>query len=128
MLSFWIPGAEPPWLVALFAVGFAALAVIAAFAVMRRRAEEPDAVTIAALYATGLGILAVSEGVYFLEVAFGWSLAAVLGISGTTAIVIAGIVTGVALLAIALAAAIELREEQVYRRHHALGVTHGVAG
>ncbi len=117
MLSFWIPGMEPAWLMALFAAGFAVAAVIASVAALSRRAEEPDAATVALLYGSGLGILAVSELVAMADVAWGWSLAAFFGVTGTAVTVIAAVVTGVAILFILAAVAIEFREEQVYRQH-----------
>jgi hypothetical protein len=117
MLSFWIPSAEPAWLMGLFAAGFAVLGVIAYFGALTRRAQEPDASAVASLYATGLGILAVSEVVSMVDVAWGWSLAAFFGITGTAVTVVAAIVTGVAILCILAAVVIELREEQTYRQH-----------
>ncbi len=117
MLSFWIPGVEPAWLMAIFAAGFAVAGVIAYGAALARRAEEPDAATAALLYGSGLGILAVSELVSMVDVAWGWSLAAFLGVTGTAVTVVAAVVTGVAILFILAAVAIELREEQTYRQH-----------
>jgi hypothetical protein len=117
MLSFWIPGIEPAWLMALFATGFAVAGVIASVAALSRRTEEPDAAIAALLYGSGLGILAVSELVSMADVAWGWSLAAFFGVAGTAVTVVAAVATGVAILFIVAAVAIEFREEQVYRQH-----------
>ena len=120
MLSFWIPATEPAWLMGLFAAGFAVVGVLAYLGALTRRAQEPDATMVASLYGMGLGILAVSELVAMVDAAWGWSLAAFFGITGSAVTIIAAIVTGVAILLILAAVAIELREEQVYRqRQHA---------
>jgi hypothetical protein len=51
------------------------------------------------------------------DVAWGWSLAAFFGVAGTAVTVVAAVATGVAILFIVAAVAIEFREEQVYRQH-----------
>ncbi len=120
MLSYWLPAVEPAWLSALFALGFALAGGVAFFAARARRAQEPDAMTAAVLYAGGFGVLALSELVLMAETAWGWSLAALLGISGGAALAIAITVTVLAVLAIGVAAVIEVREEQLYRTQHAM--------
>jgi hypothetical protein len=122
MLSFWLPGVEPAWVSALFAVGFALAGLLAFYAARTRRAQEPDAVTAATLYAAGFGTLALSEVLAMATTAWGWSLAALFGITGGAVTVVAIIVTAVAIAAILVAAIIELREEQVYRAQHAPAV------
>jgi hypothetical protein len=124
MLSFWLPGVEPAWMSALFAVGFALVGLLAFYAARTRRAQEPDAVTAATLYAAGFGTLALSEVLAMAATAWGWSLAALFGITGGAVTVVAIIVTAVAGAAILLAAIIELREEQIYRAQHAPAVLH----
>jgi hypothetical protein len=120
MLSFWLPGVEPAWLSALFALAFALAGGIAYVAARSRRAQEPDAMTAAVLYAVGFGTLALSELLLMAETAWGWSLAALLGISGGAATSIAITVTVLAVVAIGVAAIIEVREEQLYRAQHAM--------
>lgn len=121
MLSFWIPGGEPDWLLLVFAGGFAVLAAGAYAAVMLRREEEQDAPLIATLYATGLGILAVSELVNYLAATKAWSAADTFGISGTSSIVIAGIVSAVALVSIASAVVLQVIDERAtYRQTHSM--------
>ena len=124
MLSFWLPGVEPAWVSALFAVGFALVGLIAFYAARTRRAQEPDAVTAATLYAAGFGTLALSEVLAMAASAWGWSLAALFGITGGAVTVVAIIVTAIAVAAILVAAIIELREEQVYRAQHAPAILH----
>jgi hypothetical protein len=119
MLSFWLPGVEPAWVSALFGVGFALVGLLAFYAARTRRAQEPDAVTAATLYAAGFGALALSELLAMAATAWGWSLAALLGISGGAATAIAITVTVLAVLAIGVAAIMEVREEQLYRAQHA---------
>jgi hypothetical protein len=119
MLSFWLPAVEPAWVSGLFALGFALAGLITYVAARSRRAQEPDAMMAAVLYAVGFGTLALSELLFMAETAWGWSLAALFGITGGAATAIAIIVTVVAVFAILAAAIIEVREEQLYRAQHA---------
>jgi hypothetical protein len=124
MVSFWLPGVEPAWVSGLFAVGFALAGLLAFYAARSRQAQEPDAVTAAVLYAVGFGTFALTELLSMATTAWGWSLAALYGITGGAVTVIALIVTAVAIAAIVVAAIIEVREEQVYRAQHAQAVLH----
>ena len=118
MLSYWFPAPISYWWTLLFAVGFAVIAVIAVYATLRRREEEPDANTIAALYGIGFGLAAVSEFMMYLDVAFGLSLATAFTMATgfVTFFVIAALV--VAVLAIGAAAVMQFREEGSYRATH----------
>lgn len=120
MLSYWFAAPVSPWWPVLFAIGFALLAVFAFFATQARRAEEPDATAIATLYAVGLGIVAVSELLMYLDVAFGWSLATAWAMSTgvVTFFVVAAAI--VAVFAIGIAVVMQFREEGAYRAAHGL--------
>ncbi|HEU5438868.1 MAG TPA: hypothetical protein VFU88_06240 [Ktedonobacterales bacterium] len=118
MLTYWFPAPVSYWWPLTFALVFAALAVFAVYMTLTRREEEQDAGTIAALYAVGLGVAAVSEFLMYLNVAFGWSLATVFAVSTgvVTFFAIAAVV--ITILAIGIAVAMQIREEGSYRAAH----------
>lgn len=117
MLSYWMPGSEPAWLMALFAAGFTLLAVVTVGAALSRRTQEPEVATAATLYVVGLGSLAASELLSVGDAAWGWSLAAAFGVTDAAGRDVAGIVTAVTVLCILVAAVIELLEAQSARAH-----------
>lgn len=109
-MSFWWPLA--------FAILFAAAGVFAVYATLARRAEEPNVGSIALLYGIGFGLLAVSEVMMYLDVAFTWSLVTAFAMSTAVVNVFAIAAVVIALLALVAAAAIQLREERSYRVMH----------
>ena len=118
MVTYWFPTPLSYWWPLAFAIVFAIGAVAAVALTLVRRAQEPDARTIATLYGVGLGAVAVSEFMMYLDLAFGWSLA-------TAFIMSAGLVTFFAIAAAVIAVAaigaavlLQLREERGYRHAH----------
>jgi uncharacterized membrane protein len=118
MLSYWFPAPVSYWWPLAFAIGFAVIAVIAVYATLRRREEEPRANTIATLYGVGFGLAAVTELMMYLDVAFGWSLAAAFSIATGVATFFAVAAVVVAVLAIGIAAVMQFREESTYQAAH----------
>ncbi len=102
----------------MLAIGFALLAVIAVVATLARRKEEPDAAPIAAFYGIGLGLVAVTELMMYLDVAFGWSLATVFAISTSVATFLAVAAAAVAIIALVIAVGMQIQEESSYRNTH----------
>ncbi len=120
MLTYWFQPLSYWWPLG-FAIGFALLAVIAVGATLARRAEERDAVAIASLYGVGLGIVAVSEFMMYLDMAFGWSLAAAWSISLGFVTFFAIAAAVVAVVAIGAAIVLQFQEERGYRLAHPMG-------
>lgn len=119
MLTYWLDTPVPSWCPLMFAIGFAILAALAVSTTLMRRAWEPNANRIATLYAVGFGLVALSEFMMYLNLAFGWSLAAALAMTaGTvTVFVVAAIV--VAVLVVGIAFVMQYREE-AYQMTHGL--------
>lgn len=118
MLTYWFPAPLSFWWPLAFTIIFAVAGVFAVYAALARRAEEPDAGLVALLYGIGFGLLAVTEFMMYLDVVFGWSLAAAFAMS-TGIVTFFAIATAViVVLALAAAAAIQYREEHTYRVMH----------
>lgn len=120
MLSYWF--AAPLWYgwpLAL-AIGFALVAVIAVSFTLARRTEEPQANTIATLYGLGFGLVALTEFMMFLDVAFGLSLATAFAMAAGVVTFFAVTAVIVAVLAIGIAAVLQFGEENTYRVTHRL--------
>lgn len=118
MLSYWFSAPLSYWWPLLLAIGFAIVAVVAVYVTLARRAEERDATRIAALYGVGFGLVALTEFMMYLDVAFKWSLAAAFSMSAGLVTVFAIAAIAVAVIAIALAVAMQYREEGSYRATH----------
>lgn len=118
MLSYWFPTPVSFWWPLALAAVFAIAAVVVAYVTMARRAEEQDAGSISLLYALGLGLVAVSEFVMYLDVAFGWSLASAWALSADVVNFFAVAVAVVAVAAIGIAGALQFQEERSYRLTH----------
>lgn len=115
MLSYWFPAPVAEWLPLTLAIGFAILAIVAVVGTLARRHEERDANRIAALYGVGLGLVAVTEFMMYLDVAFGWSLAAAWAMTEGFVIFLAIAVAVIAVVAIVAAVAMQIQEEGEYR-------------
>lgn len=120
MLSYWLPAPVAAWLPLTLAIVLAVGALIAIYATLARRREEPDARGIATLYGLGLGLVAVSEFMMWLDVARGWSLATAWSIATgwVTFFVIAAAV--IAVMSLIVAVALQTNEEREYRAEHAV--------
>lgn len=118
MLTYWFPQPLSFWWPLGFAIGFAILAVVVVGATLARRAEERNAGTIATLYGVGLGLVAVSEFLQYLDIAFGWSLASVFALAPEVVTFIAIAAAVVAVAAIAVAIVMQFQEERSYRLAH----------
>lgn len=118
MVTFWFQTAVASWVPLVFAIGFALIGVVAVYATLARRAEERDARFIASLYGIGFGVVAVSELMMYLDLAFGWSLAAAWVMSLEIVGFFAILAAVVAVLAIAGAALLQVQEERTYRLQH----------
>jgi hypothetical protein len=118
MLSYWLSTPLEAWVPLVLAVVFALASVVAIVATVARRTEERDASGIAILYGLGFGLVAVSELLMYLDVAFGWSLATFFAISASVATSFAIGAAVVAGLAIIIALIVQVREEGMYRAHH----------
>lgn len=119
MLSYWFPTPLASWVPLVLAIGFALLAVIAVVATLARRREERDAGLVASFYGIGLGLVALTEFMMYLDVQFGWSLASVWAISSGVVTFFAVAVAVIAVLAIVAAVVLQFQEEGLYRRTHA---------
>ncbi len=117
MLTYWFTPVAA-WLPLTLAIGFALLAVIAVVMTLSRRQEERDANRIAALYGVGLGLVAVTEFMMYLDVAFGLSLATYFAMSTGVVIFFAIAAAVIAVGALAVAIALQYREESSYRTTH----------
>ncbi len=120
MLSYWFPTPVAAWLPLTLAIGFALLAVFAVVMTLARRQEERDANRIAALYGIGLGLVAVSEFMMYIDVAFGASLATLFAMSTGVVIFFAIAAAVIAVGALAVAVTLQFREEGAYRTSHSL--------
>jgi hypothetical protein len=118
MLTYWFQTTVASWVPLVFAIGFALIGVVAVFATLARRAEERDARFIASLYGVGLGVMAVSELMMYLDLAFGWSLAATWVLSLEVVGFVAIVAAAVAVLAVVGAALLQVSEERSYRQLH----------
>lgn len=118
MVSYWFPAPVAAWLPLTLAGAFGILAVIAVVVTLARQQEERDARLIAAFYGIGLGLVAVSELLVYLDVAFGWSLATAFAISASVAPFIAVAAAVIAVGAIAIAVGLQIQEEGTYRSTH----------
>lgn len=117
MLSYWFAAPVSYWWPLAFAIVFAIGAIVAIFATLARRAEEPNAGGIAALYGVGLGLVAVSEFVMYLQYAGIWSLATSFAVTGAMgAIMIVAAV--VAVVALITGAVLQVSEERSYQLAH----------
>lgn len=118
MLSYWFSAPLSYWWPLLLAIGFVILGAVVVYETLTRRKEERDATRIATLYGVGFGLAALTEFMMYLDIAFGWSLASVFAMSTAvvTGFAIAAIV--VAVLAIGIAVALQVREEGAYRSAH----------
>lgn len=121
MITYWFPTPLSYWWPLAFAIGFALVAVLAVAITLARRAEEPDAGVIATLYGVGIGIVAVSEFMMYLDVAFGWSLATAWAMSAGVVTFFAIAAAVVAVLAIGAAVVLQLQDERGYRVAHPIG-------
>lgn len=118
MLSYWFPAPLSLWWPLGLAIGFAIIAVVAVIATLARRREEEDAQLIAAFYGVGLGLVAVSELLVFLDLAFGWSLATVFAMTSRQSALVAVIAAATALVAVIIALGMQVQEESTYRSRH----------
>jgi hypothetical protein len=118
MLSYWFPAPVSFWWPLAFTIIFAAAGVFAVYAALARRAEEPDAALIALLYGIGFGLIAVTEFMMYLDVAFGVSLAAAFAMSTGIVTFFAIAAAVVAVLALVAGGALQYREERSYRVMH----------
>lgn len=118
MISYWFPAPVSYWWPLAFAVAFAVIAVIAVSATLVRSPEERDAGMIATLYGMGFGIVAVSEFMMYLDLAFGWSLATAWGMSVSLVQFFAFAAAVVAAVALAAAVTLQVRDERSYRLTH----------
>lgn len=118
MLSYWFSAPLSYWWPLLLAIGFAALAVVAVYTTLARRAKEPDATRIATLYGVGFGLVALTEFMMYLDVAFGWSLAAAFSMATGLVTILAIAAIAIAVVAIAMAVVMQYREEGSYRAAH----------
>lgn len=118
MLTYWFQTGLAAWVPLVFAIGFAVIGAVAVYATLARRPEEHDARTIASLYGVGFGLVAVSEFMMWLDLAFGMSLAAawVMSVEVIGFFAIAAAV--VAVLAIGAGAVVQFQEERGYRQLH----------
>ncbi len=121
MLTYWFPTPLSYWWPLGFAIGFALVAVFAVAATLARRAEERDAVAIASLYGVGFGLVAVSEFMMYLDVAFGWSLAAAFTMATGVVTFFAIAAAVVAVVAIGAAIVLQFQEERGYRVERPIG-------
>jgi hypothetical protein len=120
MLTYWFPAPVSFGWALAFAVAFAFAAVFAVFATLARRDEERDNVTIAALYGVGLGLVAISEFMQYLDIVFGWSLAAAFSMSTGLLTFIAITAAMFAVMAIVTAVVLQIQEESSYRLAHSM--------
>ncbi len=118
MISYWFPAPIAWGWPLAFAIAFAIVAVVAVFATLARRTEERDAGVIALLYGVGIGLVAVSEFMMFLDVAYGWSLAAAFSMATGLVTFFAIAAAVVAVGAIAIAVVLQFQEERGYRLAH----------
>ncbi|HEX9039327.1 MAG TPA: hypothetical protein VF808_20265 [Ktedonobacterales bacterium] len=120
MLSYWFATPLSYWWPLTLAIGFALIAVVLVSVTLARRAEEPYANRIATLYGVGFGLAALGEFMMYLDIAFGWSLAATFALTAgvVTFFVITGLV--IAALAVGAAAYMQYREEGSFRAAHRL--------
>lgn len=117
MFTYWFTGVSYWWPLAL-AIVFALAAVVAVYATLARRAEERDAGSIALLYAIGLGVVAVSEFMMYLDLAFGTSLATAWNMTTDAVSFVAIVAAMVAVVCLGAAATMQVREERDYRLLH----------
>ncbi len=118
MLTFWFPAPVSYWWPLAFTAVFGIAAIIAVFATLARRAEERDAVTIATLYGVGLGLVAVSEFMQYLDIAFSVSLATAFSMATGLLTFIAIAAAVIAVAAIVVAVVLQFQEERGYRLAH----------
>jgi hypothetical protein len=118
MLSYWFATPLAYWWPLSLAIGFALVAVIAVSLTLARHTEEPYANSIATLYGLGFGIAALSEFLMYLDIAFGWSLAAALTM--TTGVITYFVIVAIvaAVVAVGIALVMQYREEGAYRATH----------
>ena len=117
MVTYWFSGVSEWWPLAL-AIVFALGAVFAVYATLARRAEEPYAGVIALLYGVGLGLVAVSEFLMYLDLAFGASLATTWNMTTDVVNFFAIAAAAVAVVSIGAAVALQFREERDFRLAH----------
>lgn len=117
MLTYWFTGVSYWWPLAL-AIVFALAAVVAVYATLARRAEERDAGNIALLYAAGLGLVAVSEFMMYLDLAFGASLAAAWNLTTDVVNFFAVAAAVIAVVCLGVGVLLQFREERDYRLLH----------
>lgn len=120
MLSYWFGTGLSFWWPLAFAIGFAALAVIAVTLTLARRAEEPYATTVATLYGLGFGLAAVTEFMMFLDLAYKVSLASAFALTVGVVNFFAVAAVVIAILAVGTAVVMQISEENSYRATHGL--------
>lgn len=120
MLTFWLPAPVAAWLPLTLAIVLAVGAGVAIYATLARRREEPDARGIATLYGVGLGLVAVSEFMMWLDVARGWSLASVWSIATGWVTFFAIAAAVIVVLSLIVAVTVQTNEEREYRAEHAV--------
>lgn len=120
MLSYWFAAPLSFWWPLTLAIGFALIAAFAVSLTLARRREEPRANTIATLYGLGFGLVAVTEFMMYLDVAFGWSLATAFAITVGVVNFFAIAAVVIAVIAIGAAALMQFSEESAYRTAHSV--------
>ncbi|HEX8731055.1 MAG TPA: hypothetical protein VF725_03245 [Ktedonobacterales bacterium] len=118
MLSYWLGTSLSFWWPLAFAIGFGVIAVLAVALTLARRAEEPYATTVAALYGLGFGLAAVTEFMMFLDLAFKVSLASAFAMTVGVVNFFAVAAVVIAILAVGTAAVMQISEENSYRAAH----------
>ena len=127
MITYWFSAPVSPWWPLAFALAFAVIAVAFVLATIARRTEERDVITVALLYGIGFGMVAVSEFLRYLDLAFGWSLGKAFAMSTDLANFVAIAASLFAVVAIGVALGIQYQEERSYRHMHPAHVRPGDA-
>lgn len=118
MLTYWLPSPIAAWLPLTLAIVFAVAALAAIAFTLARRRVEPDANSLATLYGIGLGLVAASEFMIWLDVARGWSLAATWSIATGWITFFAIAAAVVVVLSLVAAVTLQSGEERDYRVGH----------
>lgn len=118
MLTYWLPAPVAFWVPLTFAIAFAIVAVLAVAITVARRGAEPDAGLIAMLYGVGFGVIAVSELMMYLDIAFGWSLATTFAMTTSVVTFFAIAAAVIAVVAIVAAVVLQSQEERGYQMGH----------
>jgi hypothetical protein len=118
MITYWFSAPVASWWPLAFAIAFAVVAVALVLATIVRRTMERDVLTVALLYGVSFGMVAVSEFLRYLDLAFGWSLGKAFAMSpdlATFTAIAAAVFAGVAIV---VALGIQFLEERSYRHMH----------